>query len=152
MITDKQDEEVLSFGYYEVTTTANASTTDSAFLYNGNFFYRTYVEVKSGQYLKFSNCKLYKTADYAAVDKDAESWHSGQYKVGTDLYPGEYKLTALSNDSFLSNGYVAITRTPNGEIGTDDFVSNDLIENQIYVTLESGDYIEFSKAILTKIS
>ena len=152
LITDKQNENVLSGAYYEVKASANAQVGSSDFLYNDNFYYRTYVEVTGGQYISFSSCKLYKIDNYPAVDKNAASWHSGQYKVGTDLDVGEYKLTTLKqSDSILDSGYVEITRTPNGRIGTSDFISNDNFQNTKYITLAEGTYVEFSSATLTKV-
>lgn len=151
LITDKQDDGVLSMGYYEVTKTANAAIGSSDFLYNNNFFYRSYILVEDGEYLEFSRCKLYKISEYPVVNKNATSWHSGQYKVGVDLDAGEYKLTTLANTSILDAGYVQFTRTPDGKIGTSNFISNANFENQKYITLEANTYVDFTKATLTKV-
>lgn len=147
LITDKQDDGILSTAYYQVTATASAAVTSDDFLYNGNFYYRTYVRLESGQYLQFNSAKLYKLNNYPAVNKNAASWHSGQYKVGTDLDAGEYKLTVLED-----NGFFQITRTPNAKIGTADYIDNDFFSGQQYVTLTAGDYLEFKGATLTKVA
>lgn len=60
----------------------------------------------------------------------------GTYKVGTDIEAGEYKLTATGT----SMGYYAVLNSSDPF----DIASNNNFENQSYVTVNDGQYLELS--------
>lgn len=69
----------------------------------------------------------------------------GTYKVGTDIAPGEYKLTAIDTDY---NGYYEVKTdiTSDGEVE-----SNSLFDGTEYVVVRSGEYLSVNRATFMKV-
>ncbi len=78
-------------------------------------------------------------ANAAEIDKDAEKYEAGQYKVGTDITAGEYIIFADSDDA---EGYFCVSSDPN---------QNDIIENENFsynsiITVYEGEYLELVRS------
>lgn len=59
----------------------------------------------------------------------------GNYKVGSDIDPGEYVI--------MGSGYLEVTKDSSGEFSS--IISNDNYSNITYITLNDGVYFDFSK-------
>ena len=68
----------------------------------------------------------------------------GTYKVGTDIEPGEYKLTATRS----SGGYWEVNNSSTADA---DIVGNDNFSNSTYVTVSEGQYLKLSGCIAEKV-
>ena len=68
----------------------------------------------------------------------------GTYKVGSEIPAGEYKLTTTTSVS----GYYAILKDSSG---TDNIITNDNFDNQSYVTVKDGQYLELNRCKAEKI-
>lgn len=123
-----------SMAYYELKKDSSGSL--ESILSNDNFSFNRYLEVRDGEYLKLQNCKLY------ALDKAPDLAEMGMYKIGVDLPPGEYKLSAEGM------GYYEVTKSARGNIL--DIVTNDNFEGDTYVTVKSGQYLKLNGAYLKK--
>lgn len=96
--------------------------------------------IASGQYFTTKNAKTY-TVDKApkAATKD-NKLPSGEYKVGVDIQPGEYKVTSSAG------GYVEVSKS--SKHGSDDIASNDNFTGDKYITIADGQYITIKNAEL----
>ena len=149
LISDYQEDTTTMTAYYQVTLTANASVTSTDFLYNNNFYFRTYVKVEDGQYFNFTRSKLYKIEDCSAIDKNAASWRPGQYKIGADIDSGEYKFTVLEAYASIG-GSVVVTKIPDVRPISTDFVSIKIVDSTHYVDLAEGQYVELARCSMAK--
>ena len=70
--------------------------------------------------------------------------NEGTYKVGSEIPAGEYKLTTTTSVS----GYYAILKDSSG---TDNIIANDNFDNQSYVTVKDGQYLELSRCKAEKV-
>lgn len=92
--------------------------------------------VSSGEtnwkYLPIETCEMCQ----APNDIFDDALKDGNYIVGKDIKPGEYKMTALDS------GYYAVHPSPTDH----DILKNGLFEVCDYITLGEGDVIEISRA------
>lgn len=124
-----------SHGYYCVYPDTNKAD----ILDNGNFTSCTYVTVSDGQLLVVSG------STFISIDNaEATTTISGEgtFKVGFDLPAGQYEVTALSSDM----GYYAILADDNAN--SRDIVDNDNFENNSFISLSDGQFVEISRASL----
>lgn len=70
-------------------------------------------------------------------------YESGQYKVGTDMEPGEYVFFANS-----SRGYFCVSSDANGN----DIISNENFSYNSIMTVCDGEYLELSRCYAVPIS
>ncbi|MFR1698751.1 MAG: hypothetical protein ACLSU9_10805 [Anaerovoracaceae bacterium] len=70
----------------------------------------------------------------------------GTYKIGTDMPAGEYKLTPTVV------GYSAYYAILSDSSGIDNIIANDNFDNQSYVTVKDGQYLELSRCKAEKVS
>ncbi len=92
--------------------------------------------------------KYIKSLYYMPLSEDTDSesdesysndiYSEGTYKIGSDMPAGEYKLTPTSS----LGGYYAVLSDSTGE---DNIITNDNFENQTYVTVSEGQYLELSR-------
>lgn len=124
-----------SYGYYCVYP--DSSKAD--ILSNGNFNTCTYVAVSDGQLLEVTGASFVAIADAKPTQKLSGE---GIYKVGLDIQPGEYNITAQSG-----SGYYAILGTVDAN---DPFniINNDNFEGNSFVTVSEGQYLEISRAAI----
>ena len=126
--------------YLEVTSDSTGSF--ASIIHNANFENSQYINIKSGQYLSFSNGTAYPFATAPVLKPVAGKYLEGMYKIGRDISPGEYKVVPTSS----YGGYYAVLNGLSGD--TSDIDSNDNFTSSIYLTLTSG-YIELSGAYIT---
>lgn len=101
-----------------------------------------FIELKSGDWIKFTNANLYKIDDYEFNKYDTSGLKPGQYKVGQHITPGEYVV--ISEESKIE-----ITTSPvNGE---DYELRSFKCINRRYFELEDGQYIKFETGTIYKI-
>lgn len=113
-------------------------TSKSDILSNGNFTTCTYVSVSDGQLLEV------KGSSFVRADSATPSTaFSGQgiYKVGFDIQPGEYNITASES----SGGYYAVLSTVDANTPF-NIVDNDNFEGNSFVSVRDGQYLEISRA------
>ena len=66
-----------------------------------------------------------------------QTYSSGKYKVGVDIPAGEYFLQATAE----RGGYFSVTSDSNG----DNILENEGFENQHYITIQDGQYLELKR-------
>ena len=92
---------------------------------------RTYLDLQEGQWLRFSSGTLYTEEQAPAVGDYPLG--AGMYKAGTDLPVGEYVLLAEQADLEV----LTDARWDGSGFPTP-------MDNRVYVTLRSGEYLRFT--------
>lgn len=123
------------FGYYCVYPDSSKGDV----LSNGNFNTCTYVTVSDGQLLEVTGASF-----VAIADAKPTSTLSGEgiYKVGLDIQPGEYNITAQSG-----SGYYAVLSAVDANESF-NIINNDNFEGNSFVTVADGQYLEISGAAI----
>ena len=109
---------------------------------NDNFVNQAYISIHNGQYLELCDC-------YAVPLKDATlfkgtQYTDGEYIVGSEIAPGEYKVRAYSSDE---DGYYSLeTFAADGSRNID---SNRTFDNIAYVALKQGQILVLKDCILS---
>ena len=121
-------------GYYE----RDEDSGGDSIIDNDNFSTFTYVNFKEGEYAKIVNSRAVPSAEVTeSLAKDGIM--KGTYKVGKDIEPGEYKITAETETYW--------ERTDkNGEI-----IDNDNFVNNAYVTVKAGEYFKLTGGKAEKV-
>ncbi len=119
------NENFDSFGYVKVHAVGNLET--DGVLVNVTAFER--LGVKGAK-------ELYE------ILNDKIDWNqSGMYKVGVDIEPGKYVVESIGS------GYWSILTGP---VSDNDIVDNDNFNGKANINLKSGQYLELSRATITK--
>ncbi|WP_019850340.1 hypothetical protein [Desulfitobacterium sp. PCE1] len=124
--------------YFEVANDSKG-TLDSI-IANDNFYTRSIVTVKDGQYLKLQGCKAYAFAGAPKVEIKDGFLPEGMYKVGVDIPAGEYKVIPEGM------GYVEVSSNSTHDLMS--IVSNDNLTGESYITVQDGQYLKLSGAKL----
>lgn len=124
--------------YFAITADSNGDD----ILNNDNFKDISYVNVLEGEYLELSRCFIVPFNPEDPKDDSRTILTDGVYKVGFDLDPGEYYLEVAAEGK---KGYWAIL---DSSYSDQDIISNENYENQTFVTVEEGQYLELSRTIL----
>lgn len=115
-------------GYFCVSSDSNQND----ITFNDNFEYNSIITVEDGEYLDLSRCYAVPLSD----DPDVELGGSGMFLVGTHIPAGEYKI-----DSGNEYGYYCIYSSSR----QDHIIANDNFTGTTYVTVDNGQYLEFSR-------
>lgn len=130
-----------SFPYMEVTSSSTGDFDD--IITNAMFKNRHYITLEDEQYIKIQDCKMYPLEKAPKVKlEDKETLEEGMYAVGTDIPAGEYTLLEIEEDSF-GGAYYCVKSDCSAET-LDNIVTNDLFETNAYVTVQDGQYLEFT--------
>ena len=123
------------YGYYCVYPDSSKGD----ILSNGNFNTCAYVTVSDGQLLEVTGASF-----VAIADAKPTSILSGEgiYKVGLDIQPGEYNITAQSG-----SGYYAVLGTVDAN-DSFNIINNDNFEGNSFVTVFDRQYLEISRATI----
>lgn len=126
-------------GYVCVSTTPEANSANNEILMNDNIIdARRYVLVNDGEYVQLQgDIKLYSVADAPKVDTSGKI-PSGQYKCGSDIVAGEYKIT------LEPKGYFAVSKDTRRNI-THNKYSQD--GGSYYATLNTGEYLQIKQGV-----
>lgn len=122
-----------SHGYYCVYP----DTTKADILDNGNFTSCTYVTVSDGQLLEVSGATFIEIAN---AEPTTTISGEGTFKVGFDLPAGQYEVTTIGSGT----GYYAILADDNAT--SRDIINNDNFENNSFISLSDGQFLEISRA------
>ncbi|MBO7450271.1 MAG: hypothetical protein J6U54_07845, partial [Clostridiales bacterium] len=100
---------------------------------NDNYYNQAYVDIHNGQYLELSDC-------HAIPLKDAKMfqgtlYEDGEYLVGQEIAPGEYKVQSNPGD----DGYYSLETF--GLNGSRDIDSNRTFTNSSYVAIKQGQIL-----------
>lgn len=125
-----------STGYFAILE--NSSGDFDAIISNENFKGSVIVTINDGEYLKLSRCHA---VPFEQAKLDASK--PGQFKVGTHLSPGEYRIV-IDEDS----AYYEVTTDSRHKISS--IRTNDNISGNSYITLEDGEYIYLKRCHLEK--
>lgn len=71
------------------------------------------------------------------TEPEADYYAEGQYKVGTDIEPGQYILYSTGS----IKAYYEITSDANG----DNIIANNNFTNQNYITVNDGEYLTLKR-------
>ena len=132
--TDIQAGEYLAVGtgYVEVASSSDGNANN--ILMNDNIENaRRYVDLRSGEYLKVMGAiKIYNLKDAPEMNS-SDILPDGQYKIGTDIKAGEYRI------NLETSGYYALTGTPRR-----DYIKNQFSPEggNFYVTAVDGQYLQ----------
>lgn len=127
-----------SFPYYAVCNDPNGDD----IVANDNFDNQAYVDIHNGQYLELCDC-------YAVPLRDASmftgtTYGDGEYIVGQEIAPGEYKVQANPGE----DGYYSLETF--GTDGSRDIDSNRTFNNVAYVAPKQGQILVLKDCILIK--
>lgn len=125
-------------GYFSVNSDANGDD----ILFNGNFDYCSIITVYSGEYLELSRARAYPFDQWCSQNTIDLSREGAMYKIGITLSAGEYLLT--STDEW--GGYYCIYPDSRQQ----DIIANDNFENQTYVSVSDGQYLELSRCMISQ--
>lgn len=123
-------------GYFCVSSDANGRD----ILFNDNFEVNSIIEVRRGEYVQLNRCIAIDAEDFYSEYSIKTSNAGVMLKVGYDILPGEYKLTATGD----RQGYYCIY----DDARHDDIVANDLFTNSSYVSVSRGQYLILSRCII----
>ena len=118
--------------YYEVTKDSSGDL--ESIVENGNTTSTVYITVEDGQYFSFKRGKVV-PAESRKTDIQTEL-KAGMYKVGVDIQPGEYKLTAGEDKA-----YVAVYKTTKASSGIRAIRTNDNFTGNKYQKVKDGEYL-----------
>lgn len=120
-------------GYVEVATSPEGG---NSIVVNDNIVNaQRYITAQAGEYVKVTgDIKLYPVANAPKIDASNGKVPAGQFKCGTDIAAGEYKVT-LDKD-----GYFAVTKSTTGR----DFVKNQFAPQggSFYATVADGQFLQ----------
>ncbi len=119
-------------GYFSVSSDANGND----ILFNDNFDFNALIEVKDGEFIKLSRCVAVDMEEFYLSNTVSIEQNGGTFRVGFDIQPGEYKLTADSD-----RGYYCIYE----DLRQDAIIANDNFDKSTYVELKEGQYILISR-------
>ena len=112
---------------------------------SGSVTGRAYLSMREGDYLVFDGATL---SDAAGADPLTERvLADGMYRVGLDLAPGTYTVTATG-----SHGYCTVQQGPEGSDGARDYLRTSLNEDAptAEITLSEGEYLILCQAEITR--
>lgn len=124
-------------GYFNIS----ADPSGRSILANDGFGAVAYVNAVRGTYLHLSRCYAIPYTDKITFNPVNNGYITGTYKVGKDLAPGTYKLTAISG------GYYEITKTPQGNIQSNDFFGS----GSTYISVKNGEYVQLHHVLVEKV-
>ena len=126
-------------GYLELSKTPNADIGNIVF--NDNFEGQCYIDAQEGEYIKIlGDLKLYPADSAPKILPNNGKIPQGQFKVGTDIPAGEYKIIAEDNGYFeIATG----TRRDTGKIIKNQFVPT---ASSLYATVENGQYLRLKNS------
>ena len=125
-------------GYFSISSDANGRD----IITNGLFEVNSIITVEYGDYLKLSRCIAIDADDFYSEYTIKTENDGVMLKVGYDILPGEYKLTAAAG----STGYYCVYNNSRQT----DIVSNDLFKNSAWVTVRTGQYLVLSRCHIQK--
>lgn len=127
-----------SYGAYWAISSDSSGSFD-ALLVNNNINTFGYLTAEEGQYLEITRGEIIPAEEAPVPQLGADGCYGeGQYLVGRDIPAGEYNATATSK----YGGYYGVTSDANGR----DIIANDNFDNNAYVTVSEGQYLEVSRA------
>lgn len=118
-------------GYMCVSSDSNQND----IIHNELFSTFHYITVENGQYLELTRCGAVSVEEDSLFFKSYDDLGPGMYKVGVDIPAGEYKLTA-DKDALAAYSCIYDNSTASRKI-----ISNDIINNNAYVTVKHGQYL-----------
>ena len=131
--------------YIEVNK--DSSGTFDSIVSNDNVSTRTYINLLDGQYFEISGGKFIEVSKSNSYQPENGIYKEGMYKVGKDIQPGEYKITADD-----SNCYIEVDK--NSFHIFDSIISNDNIAlgETTYITVSAGQYLTVKGGTFTKVN
>lgn len=109
---------------------------------NHNSKGQMYMKVFDGQFVQIKHSYAIPISSATTFVPTQGEYPPGEYKVGIEISPGEYKLTANTN----MQGYFSI------EIDVDNgkrkIIANNCFDNSAYVSIENGQILFLDKCIL----
>ena len=124
-------------GYVEVSKSSSGGV-DNILINDNIENARRYVIANDGEYVKVTgDIKLYPLADAPKIDTSGQL-AAGEYKVGTDIKSGEYKIT------LDAGGYYAVTNDTRRDIAKNQFTNEG---GSYYATVSDGQYLQVKKGV-----
>lgn len=138
--------------YYQISSDSSGEI--SGIITNDNFDTFTIVTVTDGNYLTVKRANFFSLDEY--IEDNLESinrvglredgtFGQGMYKVGVMIPAGEYRL-----ESTGGLAYMARLNSSDGTLGA--IITSDNFENDTYVTVYNGEYLQVKRAIIIPTS
>ena len=124
--------------YFAITSDTSGSL--ASIIANGNFYNRSIVTVEPGEYLLFTQGRLYPIDE--APRMGSGTWPEGMYKIGVDLPAGEY----LARSTTPIMGSLIIY--PNSRHSIGDMTAIENFNGELSFSVTDGQYLLLSKAEL----
>ncbi len=124
-------EDQYTGGYMCVSSDSNQND----IIHNELFLTFHYITVENGQYLELTRCGAVSVEEDSLKFESYDNLGPGMYKIGVDIPSGEYKLTA-DKDALAAYSCIYDNSTASRKI-----ISNDIINNNAYVTVKHGQYL-----------
>jgi hypothetical protein len=132
--------DALGTGYMQISSDSTGKL--ESIIANENIINRTIVTIKDGQYFEVKSGEIYLIDKAPKVEPKDNQLSSGMYKVGLDIQPGEYKVSAAGED------YAYIEVSSNSSHTLESIVSNDNFTGEKYITIKEGQYLKITNANL----
>lgn len=123
-----------------IQVSKDSTGTLESIIANENIQNRTIITIKDGQYFEVKNGDTYPISKAPKAVPTDNQLPAGMYKVGLDIQPGEYKVTADGS------GYVEVASNSSHDLYS--IVSNDNFEGEKYITIKQGQYLKLGNAVL----
>lgn len=124
--------------YFDISKDSTGNL--ASIIANGIFTNRSIVTVSAGQYLTLRDCEAYLFASAPAAKPANGYLPEGMYKVGVDLPAGEYKVIPDGS------GYLEVSSDSTHSLLS--IVTNDIFEDERYITVKDGQYLTLRSAKL----
>ena len=116
------------YAYFCLSSDANQNT----IICNDSFETDSIVSIQAGEYLSMDDCIAIPADEFYESHQINTDSNGTMLKVGYDLDPGEYKLTATNGD-----GYYCIYNDSRQQ----DIETNDFFSGSTYISLHAGQYL-----------
>jgi len=125
-----------AMSYYQITK--DSSGTLKSIISNDTFNNTRYITLENGQYLEFSEAKMFPIEKAPIISPVDGKYQEGMYKVGRDIEAGEYIAMPVGK----TTSYIEVSKNSNGTLNS--IITNDIFRTKKYITIKNGQYIKFT--------
>lgn len=105
----------------------------------------SYITIADGQYFKLNGSHAIPVAEAAPYEPKNGKYTEGTYRVGVDIPAGEYEVVVTDEDGL--GGYIEVATASTWQL--DSILTNELIENNTFISVADGQYLKLTSAEIT---